>query len=490
MIHTLVSVPLAFVVNIVVARAIGVVDYGHLAFLSTVMDVMAGVISLGVGAGLIQFASKAHAAGRTGEVQQLLSKSQGFRLLIDLPIMSLVVLGLAHTQPWILAVAIIFGVVAPAALSGAPACLSIENKTAAGAKNAMVINLLTQVAVLLAVFTVGQADAIWAARIAMSGAAAALAMLWISPAYRRAVLRPRLPQDFPPGFWAFALPTGAASVLGTLVVSRTEVVALTWLGQPAAAGIFALAFGLAVHLFSPAQALIGPLIPAISGLAEVDPEAIEPAFRRTMRGTSTIVAVMIAGAVPLFAGLLIPLYGAQYAEAVPIFVALGIGAGLLVMGGPMMAFVQARLNGRAVLRANVVALALDIVLVLALIPPFGAWGAAIANIAAALTRMLLLAAPELTALGLRWTEFGRLVLPALLGAAACIGASAVAHLASPHPAVQSALGATLGAACLTASLVLLRSGLSQEDAAAIRRAYPAQLDRLAGPLLKLITHAR
>src|SRR6478672_8368893 len=82
LVHTVVSLPLAFVANLVTARVLGVSDYGRLAFLMTFMDVVGGIVSLGLGIGLLQFGARAHAAGRFGEVQHLLSVSQGFRLLV------------------------------------------------------------------------------------------------------------------------------------------------------------------------------------------------------------------------------------------------------------------------------------------------------------------------------------------------------------------------------------------------------------------------
>lgn len=51
LLHVAVSLPLAFVVNIVIARVLGVVDYGRLAYLSTVLIIVAMTIDLGVGTG-------------------------------------------------------------------------------------------------------------------------------------------------------------------------------------------------------------------------------------------------------------------------------------------------------------------------------------------------------------------------------------------------------------------------------------------------------
>lgn len=224
--------------------------------MSTVIGIAGSIAGVGIGTGLIQFGAKAHAAGRRGEVQDLLSKTQGFRLLVPAPIMTVAVIALVRLDWPMLLLAILFGVWVTSALGGAPACLTIENKTAVGAKNTMLINLMTQVGVVAMILTVGSADSVWAARTIIGALGVGTTLLLIAPGYRRAVLRPRWPRNFPPGFWRFTLPAGLAGIVGSLVVSRSEVAVLTWMEQPEAAGIFALAFGLAIHLFSPAEALI------------------------------------------------------------------------------------------------------------------------------------------------------------------------------------------------------------------------------------------
>ena len=62
--HTAISMPLAFVVNIVLARVLGVEDYGRLAYLTSILAIVNSIIAMGVGTGVVQFGSKAHAAGR------------------------------------------------------------------------------------------------------------------------------------------------------------------------------------------------------------------------------------------------------------------------------------------------------------------------------------------------------------------------------------------------------------------------------------------
>ena len=482
-IHTLVSIPLAFIVNVIIARVLGVVDYGRLAYLSTVMGVVGGIAELGIGTGLVQFGAKAHAVGRTEEVRRLLSATQGFRLLVVAPIISVVVISIARVDLGLLVIAVIFGVLLPAALGGAPACLTIENKTAAGAQIAMAINVLAQIAVVVTIVTIGTADAIWAVRLIIGGGAIALALFFVAPEYRRAVLRPSSPWRLGREFWRFAIPAGAAGLIGGLVVSRTEVLLLTWMSQPAAAGLFALAFALAGHIFAPAQALIGPLVPAISGLREVDEEAVHRALSRTLRAAATVVALLVSAALPAFAALVPLIYGQQYDEARVLMIALGIAGGFLVISGPIQAFVQARLLGTRILWVNLTALVVDVVLAVTLIPPLGVWGAVIANVAGSVTQLGILLAGEVKALGVRWVDAGQDLLPTGVGAAGCLGSWAIAAAVGIPPVPTSLVAGALGLGFVVLGLRWTRSGLAAGDAEAILRSMPARLAQVTRPLL-------
>ena len=486
LVHTLVSVPLAFAVNLVVARMLGVASYGRLAYLSMVMDVASGVVALGIGSALVQFGAKAHAAGRREEVRQLLSASQGFRLLVAAPLLSLMVIALVRVDVTFLLLAVAFGIWVPSALDGALACITIENKTAAGAKVAIVTNLLLQVAVVVALLWFGTADAVWSARLLAAGALVALALIPISPDYRRAVLRPALPR-FPREFMRYALPTGVAGLVAWLVLSRTEVFFLNWLSSAGAVGIFALAFGIAQHLFAPAQALIGPLIPAVSGLREVDLDAVAPAFLRSLRATSTIIGLLCATALPLVSVLVPLLYGKQYRASAPILLVLGIASGLLVAAGPVSAFVMARLSARRMLTANLIALAVDVGAAISLIPVWGAWGAAIANITGAMTRLGILLVDEVRHLRLERRLVVHALIPvgagALTSGLAWVGAEVV-----PLPSVPRALAA--GAVSMVVFIALLRltrSGLASDDAEAISSAVPGRARTVTALALRVLT---
>lgn len=498
-VHTLIAIPVAFLVNLLLARVLGAADYGRLAFLTALMEVVSRVLTAGFGSAVIQFGAKAHAAGRTDAVARLLSQSQGFRLLVVAPVLSAVVLVLADVPVSAVAVAVVFGVFFPAALDGAVACLMIESKTADGAKIALATSLVTQAVVVAVVLLARTADAVWTTRLIVGGVAVALCLVPISPAYRRAVLRPALPTGMPLGFWRYAVPVGAASVISGLVMSRSEVFLMNWLAAPAAVGVFALAFGLASHVFAPAQAFVGPLVPAISGLLEVDAQSVRPAFRRVLRAGATVVGLVEAAAVVPLAVLVPVLYGREFATAGPLVVALGVSAGLVTVASPVVAFVSARLSAGEMLRATSVALVVDVVLAVTLIPLWGAWGAVVANIGGSLTSLLIMTRSELRGLDITVRTALRDVLPCLLGAALAgvlmLGAGVGigdggAALEAGDAWMRAALAGGVGSLLYVTVVRLSRSGLTVGDAGAITRALPVRAQPVGRFLLGLLTGGR
>ncbi|GGB38076.1 membrane protein [Flexivirga endophytica] len=490
MIHTVTGVPVAFFVNLLLAHALGVVHYGRLAFLMTLMDVATGIVALGVTTGTIQFGAKAHAAGRRDEVRLLLSKAQGFRLLVAAPLLTVVVVLVAHVSTPMLLLALVFGVWMPGFLDGATTCLGIENKTAWGAKIGMLVNLIMQAGVAISVLITHQADVVWVTRLILGAVGVGLALLVIDPGYRSAVLRPSIPKGMPAGFWRFAIPTALAGVVATLVLSRTEVFFLAWLGDAAAVGYFALAFGLASHIFAPAQALVGPLMPAISGLREVDVDSVKDAFWRTIRTSSLMVAALCVVGVPAFALLIPVLYGDAFSVSAPMFVALSISAGLLIAAGPVSAFVMGRLAARAMLMINLVALAIDAGLAASLIPVIGAWGAVLANMSGAVTLLTLLVRAELRAMAISWRDLLGEVRSLVVALPICVLVWwAAGHLGLPA-VVEAVIAGLVGTAAWVIVVRLVHGGVTESDARALERVVPPRGRALVARLLASVVTKR
>lgn len=491
MINVVVSLPVAFAVNLLLARTLGTGGYGRLAFLTTLITLLGQVAALGLTAAMVQFGSAAHVAGRHEEVRAILSRSQGFRLLVVAPVLTIVVLLVIDT-PWpVMLLAILFGIWVPAALDGALIALQIENRSATEAKYVLGVSLVTQVAVVAAVLWLATADTVWAARTVVAGAAVALTLLPVSRRYRSAVLRPRLPRGFPRGFWAFAIPTGLSGLVGTLALDRSELFVLQAWSSEHQVGLFALAFGLAVHLMAPAQVLTGPLLPAVAGLREVARERMGTALLRALRASGAVAALITAALLPPFVLLVPTLYGPGFADSAPMLLAMGSVTAVAVVTGPLSAFAMGRRAGRLLLGVNLGALAVDVLACLALIPTAGAWGAVIANCATVLVRGAALLVTEARACGLSLRVAAHAALPVLLGAAACVlGWWVASALALPVP-VAVVVAGVIGAVLLLAAVRGTRSGLAAADGEAVLGMVPTRLQAYARPCIGLlVTPAR
>lgn len=489
LLHTLVSLPLAFGVNIILARVLGVEGFGRLAFLTAVLETTVVLVGLGISATVVQFGAKAHGLGRRQDVASLLQKSLGAHLLWMLPMTALVILVVPGIDGPYKAVAIVFGVGLPALFSNGPLSLTIENKTAVGAQVAMLVNLLMQVSVIGAALVLATPESVWVARFVAASSAGVIALFFVYRGYRRVALRPRWPRKFPRGFWPFALPTGASAILATLITTRSEVFLLQVFSDPVELGIYAFAFGLATHIFAPAQALVNPLIPAITSLREVDLEAIPRAFNRAVGTSATVVGLLVAAAVPPLALLIPTIYGPDFADAALLMVVLSVVSGAMVVTWPLQTFVDARLRAYSVLRANVGALSFGLSVGLVCVPLWGAWGAVCAKACAVGVRLLWLGLFELSSFGVSLKELVRSLTPL-----ACAGTAALVAYAVGARFENALLGSvtSLVVGMLLVALLLRISGtgLTVADCAVVQERLPAFAQVPAGVLLRAVAHRR
>jgi O-antigen/teichoic acid export membrane protein len=206
-----------------------------------------------------------------------------------------------------------------------------------------------------------------------------------------------------------------------------------------------------------------------------------------MRVGSTVVGLLSAGVIAPLAALVPSLYGPEFTQAAPVVVALSISAGLVTCFNPVYAFVTSRLSGGAILKANVVALALDLGLAFALIPSIGVWGAVIANAAGALTTLTILLRLELRELGLGAVDLLADTVPVLLGSVVAAVAFFASEGAQVPPVVRAVALGLLGTAAYLAGVRLVRSGLTPTDAEVLSRGLPGPVRPVGGAMVRLIT---
>lgn len=487
-IHVAIGIPIAFAANAIVARSLGVSDYGRLALLTTSLLLMFSLANFGFAAALVQVGSRAEASGRRTEADDLLRRSLGFHMIVELPILVVVAVALTRAEPLWEAVFVITGVTLACVLSGAAFSLTIENRTAAAARVAIGVNLVLQAAAVTAAALTKSPSAVWAVRTVVPAVALVASFALLDARRRKAVLQLRLPRGLGKPFWRFALFSWGSGFVAALVVSRSEIFLLQAFDRVEALGLFALAFGLSQQITAPADAMLHALLPATAGVLAAYPERAPKAFERSTRVSALICGAIAAALVPAFV-LAVPLiYGDSFRRAAWLFVPLAVISILQSVNNPVIAFANARQRGGLLLAAFGAALTVDVAVALMLIPPFGAWGGVAANVSGQVVGLVWLASAEPLVRAAGSRMLFRLYAPFLIGLAIGGGAIALAHAIRPASGILG-LPAVCGAAAVIYVLGVRSSGLGltmdDHDAlmGAVATAARPVLSRLLKPVV-------
>jgi len=402
--QALLTLVLGFGANVAVSRALGPVAFGRLALLSTVFSLTGAAAGAGVAWGVVQWGVEAWSARKADETAQLLARSAGWRLLVQLPVNVAVGVVLLHrSAPWVVAAFVVVTVVA-SAFDTAMIGLTVTQRTAVGARIAIVATTVSQIAGVVVALTAPTAGGVWVARYAAGVIGPLVAVTLIDPALRRGVIHPRLPRGMPPGFWRFALQFAGSGLLGLLVFNRSEVLVLALYGQHRGLGIYALAYGLAAHLTAPVDAAALPLVAGLGGLLATAPELIGAGLLRAERLVALVSGALMALAVPALVLLVPLLYGGAYRGAAMLVAVLAIVSTLRVLKHPVDAVLNSRRQSRVLLRANMTSFAIDAVLAFGAIAVIGVWGAVAATGAAQAVSIGLQARGEVGLGAVRWRQ--------------------------------------------------------------------------------------
>lgn len=471
-IHTVVSVPLAFIANILVARALGPSSYGDLTVLVMALGLIGIATNAGISNGVIQWGAAADAAGFPRRTDGLLEKSLGWRLCVQLPLMALSVLFLSWGKGWLIQTALLVSVLFPALFGGAALTISVENRTAVAAKLTMTTNVLVLATVVWVASTSHDALSVWAARLTILGLLAPLDFLIIGKHRRGVSVRPRLPLRMPAGFWRFGLFEAASGLLSLLALSRSEVFVLQLLGTSSSVGLFAIAYGLAGHITAPVDALLGPLIPATAGLIATAPHRAKEALLRATRFTALLCGGVTAVVLPVLVVAIPRLYGSSFAGAALVVVPLGISSCFVSVLNPVRVMLRARRLAGNMFKATVLALLVDIAIALSTVPFVGIWGAVLAKVGATVVINVAFVRMEVRASGMTVRE--------LVGASrawtlslfplgiALIGAVLLVH----EVGARIGIALFLGGFAYVVAVRLSRSGLSDADRLAVEAVLP------------------
>jgi O-antigen/teichoic acid export membrane protein len=377
--HTIVSVPLTAVSTAVLARILGPAEFGFLALLLLIFTIGSNVTNLGVNFAAIQWGAASEARGERALTKDLLSKSQGFRVLVQWPLLTAAGFVALRNSSWVVAGA--FAVATGVLLSciGGRVALAVTNRTATIAKVAMVANVVNQVLVVAVAVATDRPESVFVSRIAGLALGECLMVFAAGCELRRSAIRPRAPRRFPVGFSGFSRQLWLAGVSQEMVYSRSEVPVLRAVDKNVEAGLFALAFGVSYQITAPVDSLLGPLLPASASLTAAQPGRVVDALRRSLRYSSLLAGIVAAVLVPAAYFAVPYIYGSRFEGAALPFLFLAWVSTMQSVCIPVVAFLAGRREARVLARANILALVADVILAIALIPRFGLGGALVAN---------------------------------------------------------------------------------------------------------------
>lgn len=162
------------------------------------------------------------------------------------------------------------------------------------------------------------------------------------------------------------------------LMNQVDIILLGWAGQPGSAGLFSAAsrlsslvtFGLvAVAMVAASPIAVSHKNGDLEGMARIAVEAAR---------LSTLVAIVIAVLLNLLAAPLLALFGASFVAAMPALAVLCVGGVINAMTGVVAYLLSMTGHERQLLWVVAAALVCNVVLNLALVPKWGATGAAVA----------------------------------------------------------------------------------------------------------------
>ena len=429
---TVTAVPAAFVVNLVVARSLGPSGLGTLATYAALIGVATTVLNLGISQATVQWIAEARAQNLSSQRLRLIRNCVGYHSILEGPAVAVVVFFLLrHASPWEW-IAGALAVLATQALGTSSVILTATARNATAARLSMVAGLTLQLTTIGVAVVSRSATTTYTAQLLAGVLGPGLCFLVIRKDERRAFLHPLIFRKLPAGFVRYGFSACGATLVGMLVFGRSEIFVLQAHDLKVAAGLFALATGLAGQITIPMDSVMGPLLPTAAGMLAVAPRRATEIASRSLRVTSLLGSLTMAVVIPLVAGAMPLLFGRQFDQAKLPFLLLGLVSCLQSISVPLSTLVLASRNAGSMLRINITCLALDAALAITLVPVLGLWGAVIANATSQLLSLGLLLVVAVRRIGVDGRAIEHAGRPLILGLAAA-GVAVLCILVLPLP---------------------------------------------------------
>jgi O-antigen/teichoic acid export membrane protein len=426
------GVPVAFAVNLVVARALGPSGYGRIATYAAVVGVATIVLNLGISQATVQWIAEMQLGDFGPKRLNLIRNCVGYHALLEGPAAAAVVFFmLRDSRPWVW-IGAGLAMLATCAIGTSSVILTASARNSSAAKIALAANLALQATTIVVALATRSANATYGAMVIAGVLGPAMGYFLLRSDDRRAFFHPLVLKRLPAGFVRYGFSACGAALVGTLVFGRSEIFVLQWHGLSFAAGIFALATGLSGQITIPMDSVMGPLLPTATRLLAAAPARATETASRSLRVTSVLASFTMATAIPTVYIAIPLLFGRRFELARSPFLLLGLVSCLQSVTVPLSMLVYATRKASSVLRINLICVAVDAGLAVGLVPVLGLWGAVIANSAAQVLSLGLLIIVAVREVGIDAKAVYFACRPLILGLAAA-GLAVMVALLVPAP---------------------------------------------------------
>jgi O-antigen/teichoic acid export membrane protein len=216
----------------------------------------------------------------------------------------------------------------------------------------------------------------------------------------------------------------------------------------------------------------------VAGLLSSAADASTRALERAIRFTALLSGGILAVVLPPLYFLLPVIYGSRFRSAAYLLVPLVAVSCIQSCVSPVLAFLNARRRSGLILRVYAVALAVDVAVAVAAIPPLGVWGAVLSNMAGQVTAiaMLVLAETRDHARPDTWLLVqGR---ACGIGMAALVAAIGIPTMTMGSSVVGAAPAALIGTIGYGLGVRFLDAGPTEGDRAALAGSVHPRLGRI------------
>lgn len=415
--------------SIIIVRATGPHDYGELSYFAWLGGTLSLLGILSFPPALTRFVAELRGRSEPGQAEALVRwvtvRLAGFNLLISL---GLVIAAWSYEPPvraYLLALAI------------APVMNVLGRMSASALWGRETYELTSIASVLAALVQIGIAVATFFFDWGVLGYLFALLssnLVWSIILIGQTLIRPRNRAGQPAteikhaepinsqvlrSYLAFTVPTTLFTLIDAVVWQRSEVFFLQRLSVVQEIGYYSLAFTVFAMLMGMGLALINGYFPAISrDFGANDWVKIREKIRQGLLLAMVYATPLTLGALATMSGLIELLYGSKMLPAVPVTHILFVGLIPAVVMGVLGLTISAVNRPWLSVPLGIGTAVVNIVLDLLLIPPYGAIGAAVANVTAQVSFVvgLYFIVRRLCGVTIPWAPAGGILLVSLFWA--------------------------------------------------------------------------